>query len=41
MESDRACSAADGSIMRTALYNEQPDRRSLASMISLFSEVLT
>jgi dienelactone hydrolase len=33
--------AADGSIMRTALYNEQADRRSWASMKSLFDEVLT
>ncbi|KRR18153.1 hypothetical protein CQ13_35460 [Bradyrhizobium retamae] len=33
--------AADGSIMRAALYNEQADRRSWASMISLFDEVLT
>jgi hypothetical protein len=27
--------------MRTALYNEQADRRSWASMKSLFDEVLT
>ena len=33
--------AADGSMMRTALYNEQADRRSWASMNSLFDEVLT
>ena len=33
--------AADGSMMRTALYNEQADRRSGASMRSLFDEVLT
>ncbi|MCK1511227.1 dienelactone hydrolase family protein [Bradyrhizobium sp. 190] len=33
--------AADGSMMRTALYNEQADRRSWASMTSLFDEVLT
>jgi dienelactone hydrolase len=33
--------AADGSIMRTALYNQQADRRSWASMLSLFDEVLT
>ena len=33
--------AADGSMMRTALYNEQADRRSWASMRSLFDEVLT
>ena len=33
--------AADGSMMRTALYNEQADRRSWASMVSLFDEVLT
>jgi dienelactone hydrolase len=33
--------AADGSVMRTALYNEQADRRSWASMKSLFDEVLT
>ena len=32
--------AADGSMMRTALYNEQADRRSWASMQSLFDEVL-
>ena len=32
---------ADGSMMRTALYNEQADRRSWASMKSLFDEVLT
>jgi dienelactone hydrolase len=33
--------AADGSMMRTASYNEQADRRSWASMKSLFDEVLT
>jgi dienelactone hydrolase len=33
--------AADGSMMRTAMYNEQADRRSWASMQSLFDEVLT
>ncbi|MEH2528803.1 MULTISPECIES: dienelactone hydrolase family protein [unclassified Bradyrhizobium] len=33
--------AADGSMMRAALYNEQADRRSWASMKSLFDEVLT
>jgi dienelactone hydrolase len=33
--------AADGSMMRTALYNEQADRRSWASMRGLFDEVLT
>ena len=33
--------AADGSMMRTAVYNEQADRRSWASMQSLFDEVLT
>jgi dienelactone hydrolase len=33
--------AADGSMMRTAIYNEQADRRSWASMKSLFDEVLT
>jgi dienelactone hydrolase len=33
--------AADGSIMRAALYNERADRRSWGSMISLFDEVLT
>src|SRR6267142_574040 len=31
--------AADGSMMRTALYNEQADRRSWASMRSLLDEV--
>ena len=31
--------AADGSMMRTALYSEQADRRSWASMRSLFDEV--
>lgn len=31
--------AADGSMMRTALYNAQADRRSWASMRSLFDEV--
>lgn len=33
--------AADGSMMRTALYNEQADRRSWAAMRGLFDEVLT
>ncbi|WP_161853885.1 hypothetical protein [Bradyrhizobium sp. CCBAU 051011] len=33
--------AADGSMLRTTLYNEQADRRSWASMKSLFDEVLT
>jgi dienelactone hydrolase len=33
--------AADGSIMRAALYNEQADRRSWGAMKSLFDEVLT
>jgi dienelactone hydrolase len=33
--------AADGSMMRAALCNEQADRRSWASMKSLFDEVLT
>jgi dienelactone hydrolase len=32
--------AADGSMMRTALYHEQSDRRSWAAMQALFSEVL-
>jgi dienelactone hydrolase len=32
--------AADGSMMRTALYSAQADRRSWASMRSLFDEVL-
>jgi dienelactone hydrolase len=32
--------AADGSMMRTALYSAQADRRSWASMRSLFEEVL-
>jgi dienelactone hydrolase len=32
--------AADGSMMRTARYNEQADRRSWASMQTLFDEVL-
>jgi dienelactone hydrolase len=32
--------AADGSMLRTAVYNEQADRRSWASMRSLFDEVL-
>jgi dienelactone hydrolase len=32
--------AADGSMMRTARYDEQADRRSWASMRSLFDEVL-
>jgi dienelactone hydrolase len=31
--------AADGSMMRTARYNEQADRRSWASMQNLFDEV--
>jgi dienelactone hydrolase len=31
--------AADGSMMRTALYNEQADRRSWAAMRGLFDEV--
>src|SRR5580700_3265757 len=31
--------AADGSMMRTALYNEQADRRSWTAMRSLFDEV--
>ncbi|MET0219194.1 MAG: dienelactone hydrolase family protein, partial [Tardiphaga sp.] len=33
--------AADGSMMRTALYSGQADRRSWAAMKSLFDEVLT
>jgi len=33
--------AADGSMLRPALYNEQADRRSWASMKSLFDEVFT
>ena len=33
--------AADGSMLRSALYNAQADRRSWASMLSLFDEVLT
>ena len=33
--------AADGSMMRTALYNAQADRRSWVAMQSLFDEVLT
>jgi dienelactone hydrolase len=33
--------AADGSMLRSALYSEQADRRSWASMRSLFAEVLT
>jgi dienelactone hydrolase len=33
--------AADGSMLRTALYSEQADRRSWASMRSLFDEVLS
>ena len=33
--------AADGSMLRTAMYNEQSDRRSWASMKGLFDEVLT
>jgi dienelactone hydrolase len=33
--------AADGTMLRTALYSEQADRRSWASMLSLFDEVLT
>src|SRR5262249_55545527 len=32
--------AADGSMMRTALYHAQSDRRSWAAMRSLFDEVL-
>ena len=32
--------AADGSMMRTALYSAQADRRSWASMRGLFDEVL-
>ncbi|WP_213289477.1 hypothetical protein [Bradyrhizobium sp. sGM-13] len=36
-----ACSAADDPIMRAALYNEQAERRSWASMRSLFDEALT
>jgi dienelactone hydrolase len=32
--------AADGSMLRSALYNAQADRRSWASMQSLFEEVL-
>lgn len=32
--------AADGSMMRTALYNEQSDRRAWAAMKALFDEVL-
>lgn len=32
--------AADGSMLRTALYNEQADRRSWAAMQNLFEEVL-
>jgi len=33
--------AADGSMLRSALYNAQADRRSWAAMQSLFDEVLT
>ena len=33
--------AADGSMMRTALYSEQADRRSWAAMRSLFDEVFS
>ncbi|WMT71949.1 dienelactone hydrolase family protein [Bradyrhizobium sp. Ash2021] len=33
--------AADGSMLRSALYNAQADRRSWATMQSLFDEVLT
>src|SRR5882724_8314793 len=33
--------AADGTMLRTALYNAQADRRSWASMQNLFDEVLT
>jgi dienelactone hydrolase len=33
--------AADGSMMRTALYNEQADRRSWAAMLALFDEVFS
>jgi dienelactone hydrolase len=36
-----AAKAADGSMMRTARYNAPADRRSWASMKSLFDEVLT
>jgi dienelactone hydrolase len=32
--------AADGSMMRTAMYNEQADRRSWAAMKGLFDDVL-
>jgi dienelactone hydrolase len=32
--------AADGTIMRAAIYSAQADRRSWASMQSLFDEVL-
>ncbi|KRR04767.1 hypothetical protein CQ12_21125 [Bradyrhizobium jicamae] len=37
----RSPPAADGAIIRAALYNEQADRRSRASMKSLFDDVLT
>ncbi|MBR1148024.1 dienelactone hydrolase family protein [Bradyrhizobium sp. AUGA SZCCT0431] len=33
--------AADGSMMRTALYNEQADRRSWGAMLGLFDEVFS
>jgi dienelactone hydrolase len=33
--------AADGTMLRTAIYNAQADRRSWASMQNLFDEVLT
>jgi dienelactone hydrolase len=33
--------AADGSMMRAALYHEPADRRAWASMQSLFDQVLT
>jgi dienelactone hydrolase len=33
--------ASDGSMLRSALYNAQADRRSWASTLSLFDEVLT
>lgn len=32
--------AADGSMMRSALYKEQSDRRAWAAMKGLFNEVL-
>jgi hypothetical protein len=37
----RGYPAADGSMMRTALYNEQADPRAWAPMQGLFDEVLT